>query len=42
VPEDVAKALTEHLAAEEAKLDPTLVAEFAKFDGVMMVDESLI
>jgi uncharacterized protein YcnI/copper(I)-binding protein len=42
VPEDVAKSLTEQLSAAEAQLDPMLVAEFAKFDGVMMVDESLL
>jgi len=42
LPEDVAKALTEQLAAAEAQLDPALVAQFAMFDGVMMVDESLI
>ncbi|MFY8031494.1 MAG: copper uptake system-associated protein [Devosia sp.] len=42
VPEDVARSLTEQLSAAEAQLDPMLVAEFAKFDGVMMVDESLL
>ncbi len=42
VPEHEAHDLATQLAAAESGLDPALVAEFAKFDGVMMIDESLI
>jgi copper(I)-binding protein len=42
VPAEVAQDLARQLAAAEANLDPALVAEFSKFDGVMMIDASLI
>lgn len=42
VPQDVSDQLASQLASTESALDPTLVAKFAKFDGVMMVDEDLL
>mgnify|MGYP000889262014 CR=1 FL=1 len=42
VPADIAHQLSVDLAAAEATADPELVKQFSLFDGVMMVDESLI
>lgn len=42
LPHEAAQALASRLADAEAGLDPALVAQFSKFDGVMMIDESLI
>lgn len=42
VPEAEANQIADGLAAAEAKLDPALVGQFAAFDGVMMIDESLM
>lgn len=42
VPADAAKTLAASLAAEEARLDPALVAQFSLFDGTVIVDENLI
>ncbi len=42
VPADIAQQLAERLAAAEASVDPALLKQFSLFDGVMMIDESLI
>lgn len=42
VPEAEAHHIAEALASAEAKLDPALVGQFASFDGMMMIDESLM
>lgn len=42
VPADIAAKLAADLASAEASVDPALLKQFSMFDGVMMVDESLI
>lgn len=42
VPADIASKLAADLAAAEGSVDPALLKQFSMFDGVMMVDESLI
>jgi len=42
VPEAAANQIATQLAAAEASVDPALLKQFSAFDGVMMVDESLM
>ena len=42
VPDAEAQQIAEGVAAAEANVDPALLKQFSAFDGVMMVDESVM